>query len=109
MKKQYILKKKWDFQKIINLKKQIITKNLILYFQKNDEFKLGISVPKKFSNAVKRNYYKRQVKAIMKSVDYENFNYHTILILRKDFLKLSFEKKKSEILKIYERLKNEKN
>ncbi|WP_033161233.1 ribonuclease P protein component [[Mycoplasma] collis] len=109
MKKEYILKKKWDFQKIINLKKQIISKKLILYYKKSDEFKLGISVPKKFSNAVKRNYYKRQVKSIMQKIDYKNLNFHFVLILRKEFLNLSFIKKTNEVKKIYERLINEKN
>ncbi|WP_404912111.1 ribonuclease P protein component [Mesomycoplasma hyopneumoniae] len=62
MQKIRSIKKNWEFQAIINKKNQIVTNYLIFYYVKSDFFEIGISVPKKFANAVKRNYYKRQIK-----------------------------------------------
>ncbi|MBN3534808.1 ribonuclease P protein component [Mycoplasma procyoni] len=108
MKRNNRLKKNWEFQEIIKSKQQVVTKHLIVYYQKSNEFQLGISVPKKFANAVMRNYYRRQIKAIMNDYDYNSILYKTVLILRKGFLSLDFSQKKEEIIKIYERLRNGK-
>ena len=43
MKKENILKKNLEFQKIINKKKQTINKYLIIYYVKSDHFEIGIT------------------------------------------------------------------
>ena len=106
MKKENILKKNLEFQKIINQKKQIINKFIILYYQDCDHFEIGISIPKKFANAITRNFIKRQVKWIMDSfVDYKQINYKVVLIVRKDFINLSIEEKSNQIIKMFKKLK----
>ncbi|UVD81744.1 ribonuclease P protein component [Mycoplasma iguanae] len=102
------LRKNWEFQDIIKQKQQLVSKNIVLYFQKAEQFTIGISIPKKNSNAVMRNYYKRQVKSILRLIDTSNINYKVVFIARKTFLHLSFFEKKNEIFKIIERLRLEK-
>lgn len=105
MKKNYIVQKNLEFQKIINKKKQLINKFLIIYYVRSEQFKIGISTPKKFANAVKRNLIKRQIKWILDtSFDYQNMKYQIVLILRKDYLNLTIDEKKNQIIKILSKL-----
>ena len=107
LKKENIVKKNWEFQKIISYKKQYLNKYLILYFFKNTCFKIGISIPKKFANAAKRNYLRRQIRAIIaEKKQILSLNYNVILIIRKDFINLNFEEKKHYVYKIFSRLEN---
>ncbi|MGL6125270.1 MAG: ribonuclease P protein component [Metamycoplasmataceae bacterium] len=104
MKKHEIVKKTQEFQNIIRNKKQFVSNELILYYVESDSFQIGISIPKKFVNAVGRNYLRRQIRAIVSSINYENIKYKVILIIRKDYMKLSYTDKKKEIIKFMERL-----
>lgn len=105
LKKENIVKKNWEFQKIINSKKQYLSKYLILYYLKNKNFEIGISIPKKFANAVQRNYLKRQIRSIIKQkINFSNLNYRIVLIVRKEFIKLPFEQKVQQVEKIFMKL-----
>lgn len=105
LKKENIVKKNWEFQKIINSKKQYLSKYLILYYLKNQNFEIGISIPKKFANAVQRNYLKRQIRSIIKQkINFLNLNYRIVLIVRKEFIKLPFEQKVQQVEKIFMKL-----
>ncbi|WP_036452475.1 ribonuclease P protein component [Mycoplasma buteonis] len=109
MKKIYRLKKNWEFDAVLNSKKQFINKYVILYYKKADEFKIGITVPKRFANSVGRNLYKRQLRSIVGEAHLENVPYQFVIIARKDFLNTDFAIKKAEVLKIFEKFrKNEK-
>lgn len=106
MKKENIVKKNWEFQKIILLKKQFINKYLIIYYVKNKKFEIGISIPKKFANAVERNYLKRQIKSILdKNIDVDKVGYKVVLIVRKDFIELPFLKKEEQVVKMFDKLR----
>lgn len=105
MKKDNILKKNLDFQKVINSKNQLINKYIILYHVDYHTFEIGISIPKKFANAIKRNHIKRQIKWILDSfVDYKKKKKRIVLIVRKDFLNLSIDEKKNQIIKMFKKL-----
>ena len=104
MKKNEIVKNTQEFQNIIRNKKQFVSNNLILYYIKNDSFQIGISIPKKFINAVGRNYLRRQIRMIVSNIDYSNIKYKIILIIRKDYMQLTYEQKKKEIIEFIERL-----
>ncbi|MGL5733084.1 MAG: ribonuclease P protein component [Metamycoplasmataceae bacterium] len=104
MKKQEIVKKTQEFQNIIRNKKQFVSNELILYYMKNDSFQIGISIPKKFVNAVGRNYLRRQIRAIVSNIDYQSIKYKVILIIRKDYMKLTYIEKEKAIKKFIERL-----
>lgn len=107
MKKENIVKKNWEFQQIINCKKQIINKYLILYYMQNKQqrFEIGISIPKKFASAVKRNFLKRQIKAIIDNNNIiDKINHKILLIVRKEFINLSFNEKKEHVNKMINNL-----
>ncbi|MGY6172258.1 ribonuclease P protein component [Candidatus Mycoplasma pogonae] len=101
------LRKNWEFQAIINQRRQIFSKHLVFYFQPSVELSIGISVPKKNSNAVARNYYKRQIKSILQTINLNNLNYKIVIIIRKSFLDLSFVDKTKELIKLFERMRSE--
>lgn len=104
MKKHEIVKKTQEFQNIIRNKKQFVSNELIMYYVKNDSFQIGISIPKKFINAVGRNYLRRQIRSIVSNIDYSNVEYKIILIIRKDYMKLTYSEKEKKIIKFIERL-----
>ncbi|QBF34331.1 ribonuclease P protein component [Mycoplasmopsis phocirhinis] len=105
MKKQYRLQKSWEFDSVIKNKQQAINKFLIIYYQQNQSFKIGITVPKKFCNAVYRNYYKRQLKSIIHSLKIYHLNFHFVIILRKDFLNLDYETKLKTTERLFSKIK----
>lgn len=84
MKKINILKKSYDFDRIIKKNKPIKYKYFIVYMENgtNDLYKFGISVGKKIGNAVNRNKLKRQIKSILDKKLYKN-NFNCIIIVGK--------------------------
>ncbi|SJZ56830.1 ribonuclease P protein component [Mycoplasmopsis verecunda] len=111
MKKQYRLRKNWEFNNVLNSGKKncIANKYLIVYYVKSNSFRAGITVPKKFANAVGRNLYKRQLRAIVHELNLYDLNYDFVLIVRKDFIETKYAVKKAAICKIFEKFrKNEK-
>ncbi|AXE61081.1 ribonuclease P protein component [[Mycoplasma] phocae] len=106
MNKKNIVKKNWEFQKILSKRHQVISKNLIIYFSKSNSFKVGISIPKQFANAVKRNHFKNQIRSILRQMDISKINYETVIIARKTFFNLEWKQKINEIHNLYERITN---
>ena len=98
MKKIYSLKSQSYFNKVINKGKKIRSNFFLISFVKANEFKIGISVPKKLGNAVFRNYNKRIIKDIIPNIDIYDMKFHIVLIVKKDFIDLS-KKEKETILK----------
>ncbi|UUM19866.1 MULTISPECIES: ribonuclease P protein component [unclassified Mycoplasma] len=108
MKKENRLKKNWEFNEIMALKQQFLNKYIIVYYQKSDFLKVGLTVPKKFAIAVKRNYYKRQLRAILQNISIQEFKYKFVIIVRKEFLSASFQDKERAIKDLFEKFKNGK-
>ncbi|WP_211333928.1 ribonuclease P protein component [Metamycoplasma neophronis] len=104
MNKTNVVKKNWEFQKILDKHNQVVSRNLILYFNKSDFFRVGISIPKQFANAVQRNHYKNQIRSILRKMDISKINYDTVIIARKGFFSLDWNQKVKEINKLYERI-----
>ena len=105
MLKKNVIKKNFEFQDIIHARKQKVSKYLVAYTRKNnDEMRIGISISKKFANAVNRNKYRRKVRSILDSLNMWNKQVDVVLILRKAFLDLSFKEMTKEIKNILERI-----
>ena len=83
MKKQYIVKHKYDFDRIINKKKVIKSKYFIIYYENNDlnHDCFGISVGKKLGNAVFRNKMKRKIRSIIDEYIKNNNNNNNYIVL----------------------------
>lgn len=110
MKKECIVKKNWEFQKIIDSKKQIVSSYYVLYYLPNNvnHLRVGISIPKKFANSPERNFNRRQIREILSNIDsIWSLKVDVIIILRKNVIESQFSKKDKELKKIFERLANE--
>lgn len=83
--KKNVIKKNDDFNNIIQNGKKITNSFFVIYYLsskvfKDNEFKIGISVGKKFGNAPNRNYQKRIVREIIKkNYQYVKSNYVVII------------------------------
>lgn len=105
MKKINVVKKNEDFNRIIKNNKPFKSNNYIVYIEKNtnDIYHFGISISKKIINSVGRNKIKRQIREIISSKVYQN-NFNCIIIVKRDFLKNSFNYNKEELIEIFKKL-----
>lgn len=111
MKKKEIIKKSNDYTKVINKNNKLKNKYYSLFYIKSDNTLFGISIPKKIGNAVIRNKNKRQIKNIIdnnKNNIQNGYNY--VIIIRKEILSLSYQKKEQELINLFKKIgeKNEK-
>ncbi len=95
MKKQYSLKSKIQFNKVLNKGKKVSSEYFLISHLKNDSFKIGISVPKKLGNAVFRNYNKRVIKNIIPTLNIYDINKQIVLVVRQKFIDLSIDQKRN--------------
>lgn len=107
MKKQNRLRKNHDFQRIISSKKSVVSKHLVIYYQPNklNRSQIGISVSKKFANAVGRNRLRRQVRAILDDVNMFDLSFDIVLIVRKPFMTATHEDKVKSLKESLRRIK----
>lgn len=116
MKKQNILKKNLDFQRIIKKTRPYKYKNFIIYKEiaKESNYHFGISVSKKIGNAVVRNKIKRQIKSILDKNNYQK-NFNCIIIIRRSILEFNYKEIEEDLIEILIKLgliegeSNEKN
>lgn len=99
MKKENTLRKNHEFQEIILENKSVVNDYLVVYYSPNDldRLRVGISISKKFINAVGRNKIKRQVRNILDNINYFSKPFDLVMILRKPFLKITFLEKEKII------------
>ena len=92
MKKQFIVKKNLEFNKIINSKKCTKNRYFIIYYDNAcyNYSRFGISVGKKIGKAYLRNKYKRKIRMIL-STNKKNYSnkYDYIIIMTKECLNLT--------------------
>ena len=106
MKKGYRLRKNHEFQKVISSRKSEVSKHLVIYYLPNNKKRTqyGISVSKKFTNAVGRNKLRRQVRAMLDRIDLFKKSLDVVIILRKPFMTSRYEVKKASLEKILKRI-----
>lgn len=112
MKKENIVRKAKDFDRIIKKREGKSTKYFIINKEKNDEniSKFGITFAKNIGNAVTRNKLKRRIKNIIDHNDkmYEKSNNY-IIIAKKEVLNLSYKQIEQELISIFKKIKGENN
>ena len=105
MKKENIIKKSLDFDRIIKNNKSYKYKDYIIYLEKteNNTYHFGLSVGKKIGNAVTRNKIKRQLKNIIDQNNYEK-GINCIIIVRKGLLEKTYQEKEKILLEVFHKL-----
>lgn len=100
------IKKNAEFNKVIDEGKLIKSDSLSLYFLENNlgYTRIGISIPKKSGKAVVRNKMKRQIRAIIAKEVILDKSFDYILIARKQYDVKQFEKTRSDIKYLVEKV-----
>ena len=100
MEKEYRIKQSKEIENILSLKQRVGTKNLIIYFKINEasHFRFSVSVSKKCGNAVKRNYQKRRIREIFRSLSNNILNYDVFVICKNESMNLGYQELYKDIL-----------
>ena len=107
MKKNNIIKKSFEINKIINNKDMYKNKYLYIYKDRNNlnKYRFAICVSKKIGNAVTRNKIKRQIKDI---IDKSNLVFKNdtdyVIILRKEINNLDYNEIKNNLIDLFQKL-----
>lgn len=99
MKKEYRIKKSQEFQEIMQKKRYASLPSMVIYVdhRKEDHCRFGISCSKRMGNAVERNKIKRQIRMLLQEVDFEQYPYDGVLIVRSHFNQQSFADNKKDL------------
>ncbi len=106
MNSKYSLKQPHYFDKVINGGIKIRSQYFLISFVKADDFKIGISVPKRLGNAVFRNRNKRVIKNIIPNINVFDKKVHIVLIVKEPFIDLSFDDKTNVLKNELNRIRN---
>ena len=111
MKKINVVKENKDFAEIINNGKKYWNDTFSMFVKKNHlgKYRFGISVSKKIGNAVTRNRIKRQIREIIdkyKNIYSNDQDY--IIIVRRNYINLSFLEIEKKYLELINRTNNTK-
>ncbi|MCK4934204.1 MAG: ribonuclease P protein component [Simkaniaceae bacterium] len=66
--KTYRLLKSFEFKRIAKTRNRFFGDNIVIYYRRASSPKLGLTVTKRFGNAVKRNRFKRVVREAYRSL-----------------------------------------
>lgn len=100
-----VLKKNSDFEYVIQNGRKKINKYYVVYYISNglDDSRVGISVGKKFGNAVKRNRQKRILREIIRLSEITN-SYDLVIISRPAVREVSLNEQKELLLNLLNKL-----
>ena len=110
MTKINIVKKNFDFKKIIDKNQCFKNNYLLIHYDRNNlsNYRFGISISKKVGNAVIRNYYKRILRNIVdnhKKLYSNNIDY--IIIVRKACIGASYSDIESSFVQLINKIEKE--
>lgn len=112
MKKRNIVKKKEDFNRIINNKNKKISRYFVMNYENNNlnYSRYGISVGTKIGNAVTRNKYKRKIRMIInENKNLDNLKKDFIIIFRKGGLNKKYNELREDFNMLIKKLNNKEN
>lgn len=107
MKKVYRLLKNEDFQRVIQTKKSVASKNFILYYEDNQlhHIRIGITLNSRYGGAVVRNKAKRQVRSMVQQHFETTTGKDIVIIIRNGFKTKDYEANTSDLLSLWSRVK----
>lgn len=115
MKKQYRVKKSKEIEEILKGHRFSSSPYFTIYKKEQHEtnhFRYAMSVGKKIGNAVVRNHLKRQIRAVVRSLDVVPF-VDVFIVARGKILELNFQEIEREIKYLFHKqkllVKGEKN
>lgn len=115
MNKSYILKKNEDIKELFNKKKSVGNRYFSIYYEKTKsnnkekDFKMVVSVSKKVGKAHLRNYLRRVIKEIIRMNMSDYCNLHILIIVKGAAIKLSYQEKETELLKLINKIRGVKD
>ena len=98
--KEYKLLNSDDFSSVFNFKKRLNSSHFFFHLAPNHlgHYRLGFVIGKKMEkNAVKRNYMRRSIREVLKSLLSKNFSFDIVVRVQKSFYRSEFSKIKSEL------------
>lgn len=103
MKKELRIKRNEEITKIIKEKNTVGNKYFVIYQATNKyvHFRLGVSVSKKYGNAVERNSVKRRIRMIIMENDY--YDKDIFIVIKPPAKDLDFNTMKENINKLLKR------
>lgn len=108
MKKQYRVKKQSEIDAVFNNKKQSGNGQFSVFIKKNtlSYFRYGLSIGKKYGNAVSRNKIKRQVRSVIRLNKTEIIGgYDFIIVIKPRANQLTYNEIEDTIIKILKKVK----
>lgn len=109
MNKVYILKKNHEIEQLIRYKHSVGNRFFSIYYKKDVDTKIVVSVSKKIGKAVERNYQKRIVKEILRKNISQIKNMHILISVKILSLELNYEEKSREVCKLIRKIKGDKD
>ena len=108
MNRKYSLKQNHEIEKLVKMRVSVGNKFFAIYYRKTDQpTQIAISVSKKNGNAVQRNYQKRVVREIIRSLFGMIEGYRMLVVVKKASCELTFKEKKENISRLFFRIRKE--
>lgn len=109
MKKDYRIKDSREFKQIMNNKIFYADPSFTIYVKKRkeDKARIGISVSKKYGNAVVRNKIKRQIRMMVQKLYDFDENFDTIILVRANYLSNTYETNEKRLEKLLKKVRIE--
>ncbi len=109
MNRKYSLKKSYEIEKVMSLKKSVGNRFYAIYYQYCEgEMKIAISVSKKVGCAVVRNYEKRAVREIVRQNKNKIMGVKALIIIKKLATELIFQEKDDNLRNLFSKILREK-
>lgn len=106
MNKRYCLKKNYDIEKLVKVKKSVGTKNFAIYYVSKEDIKIAYAVNKKYGCAVERNKAKRIAREIIRLKFHLLPKVHMLIVIKPSSINLSYLEKDKEFEYMIKKMKN---